>query len=251
MPTGFTVAYMWRRGRWVNTLRLEQNDQRLADTDGKLFWTRTFVIWFMFHRVLFPLVQLKVIHNWLRWSLGADQLISHYLYQCWRQFHDVISCHQLHKWNYWYNSFTTKHIRAVLHVSIYNDLHVNLYEFWRRLIWYYIIIMGSLLKLWFISDCKISEHTIFWNDINKFVTGVIKVEWYSIKCLFSLICHCNWKWIRTVDTPNTVYPIKYARVLPCLCFYGAQIGQSFVDPWSVFTPIIYSSWDTSLPQCQW
>ena len=47
-------------------------------------WMKMIELQFEFHWNLFPGVQLTISQYWFRWLLGAEQVTSHYLNQCWR-----------------------------------------------------------------------------------------------------------------------------------------------------------------------
>ena len=46
-------------------------------------WMASFVFWLKFHWSLFLRVQLAITQHWFRQWLGAEQVTSHYLNQCW------------------------------------------------------------------------------------------------------------------------------------------------------------------------
>ena len=61
---------------------------KMADISQTIFsdalsWMEFFVFWLKFHWSLFLRVQLKTNQHWFRWWLGAEQVTSHYLNQCW------------------------------------------------------------------------------------------------------------------------------------------------------------------------
>ena len=46
-------------------------------------WMKMIEFLFQFHWNLFPGVKLTINQHWFRWWLGTEQVISHYLNQCW------------------------------------------------------------------------------------------------------------------------------------------------------------------------
>ena len=61
----------------------------MADISQTIFsdalsWMDFFVFWLKFHWNLFLRVHLKTNQHWFRWWLGAEQVTSHFLNQCWR-----------------------------------------------------------------------------------------------------------------------------------------------------------------------
>ena len=46
-------------------------------------WMKMYRFRLIFHRTLFPGIQLSIFHHWVRWWLGAVQATSHYLDQWW------------------------------------------------------------------------------------------------------------------------------------------------------------------------
>ena len=50
---------------------------------NKFSWMKSFVFWLEFHLTLSLRVQLTISEHWFREWLGAEQVTSHYLNQCW------------------------------------------------------------------------------------------------------------------------------------------------------------------------
>ena len=61
-----------------------QNGRHFADDIFRcIFVNENFVSWLKFHWSFVLRVQLTITQQWLRWWLGTEYAISHYLNQCW------------------------------------------------------------------------------------------------------------------------------------------------------------------------
>ena len=66
-----------------NTLRWRQHGPHFQTFSNEFFWIKIYDFWLRFYWNLFPRVQLRIFHHWLRWQLSAGQATSHYLNQWW------------------------------------------------------------------------------------------------------------------------------------------------------------------------
>ena len=87
---------------YITWLRPKQSDHHTNVISFS--WTKIFLFWLKFHWSLFPSVQIKIIHNWFRKWLDAEQATSHYLYQWWPSLlmhlcsHSALMCQHCGDW---------------------------------------------------------------------------------------------------------------------------------------------------------